>query len=60
MRPACCCSGGTFARRFSEAFVLNISFANCAAIKHRRYDCNHKKQCRIFSQWAEHYQLAVV
>ena len=28
--PACCCSGATFARRFCEALVLDISFANCA------------------------------
>ena len=40
MRPACCCSGGTFARRFSEALVLDVSFAKSAATtapSHYRY-----------------------
>ena len=39
MSPACCCSGGTFARRFSKAFVLDISFANGAATTTPRHYC---------------------
>ena len=51
MRPACCCSGGTFARRFSKALVLDVSFAKSAATTSPRYDCNHEEQSRIFSRW---------
>lgn len=58
MSPACCCSGGMFARRFSKAFVLDISFANGAATTCPRYNCY--KNCAAEQVTPSHYSAGGV